>query len=155
MIRRATARFFEDPQHPLHRRFEALRLFFQERLPAREVARRLGYSVSAVYNMTRDFRQLEDPAGTFFRDPVPRGRPPARPSGSLRRAIVNLRKQNLSVADIKARLSAAGEHSPSEHLIYQILQAEGFRRLPRRTGEERRSAAAAVVRAPDGVLLDP
>ena len=49
--RKQIARFFADPQHPLQRRFEAMRLFFQERRPAREVAERLGYSLSAVYNM--------------------------------------------------------------------------------------------------------
>lgn len=136
------ASFFANPRHPLHRRFEAMRLFFHEGCTARDVADRLGYSLSAVYNMTRDFRKLDDPAAAFFRDPVPRGRPPARPGRGLRERVVELRKRNLSVPDIKAWLVAEGEHTPSEHMIDRVLKDEGFRRLPRRTRAERLSATA-------------
>ncbi len=155
MTRKEIARFFADPQHPLQRRFEAMRLFFQERRPALEVAQRLGYSLSAVYNMTRAFAKLDDPAAAYFRDPVPRGRPPARPASSLRQRIVALRKRNLSVPDIKARLDGEGEHSASERVVYRVLQEEGFQRLPRRSRAERRSAAAPVLRAPVSRALDP
>ena len=125
------ASFFANPHQPLHRRFEAMRLFFHEGCTARDVADRLGYSLSAVYNMTRDFRKLDDPAAAFFRDPVPRGRPPVRPGQGLRERIVELRKRNLSVPDIKAWLDAEGEHSSSERMIDKVLKDEGLRRLPR------------------------
>ena len=75
MTKQQIADFFASPAQPLHRRFEAMRSFFLDHRPAREVAERFGYSRSAVYNMTRDFRQLDDPATFFFREPVPRGRP--------------------------------------------------------------------------------
>ena len=91
-----------SPAQPLRRRFEAMRSFFLEQRPTREVAERFGYSLSAVYNMTRDFRQVDDPAAFLFRDPVPRGRPAVRPVRRLRQRIVALRKRNLSVPDIKA-----------------------------------------------------
>jgi len=38
------AAFFLSPQEPLHRRYEALRAYFVERLPSAEAARRFGYS---------------------------------------------------------------------------------------------------------------
>lgn len=149
------ASFFANPRHPLHRRFEAMRLFFHEGRTARDVADRLGYSLSAVYNMTRDFRKLNDPADAFFRDPVPRGRPPVRPGRGLRERIVELRKRNLSVPDIKAWLDAEGEYSSSERMIDKVLKDEGFRRLPRRTRAERLSATAPTLRAPVSLPLTP
>ena len=94
--------------------------------PAREVAERFGYSLSAVYNMTRDFHQPDDPAALFFRDPVPRGRPAVRPAPRLRQRIVALRKRNLSVPDIRAWLDAEEPRSPSERVIENVLKDEGF-----------------------------
>ena len=147
--------FFASPAQPLHRRFEAMRAFFLERRPAREVAERFGYSLSAVYNMTRDFPQLDDPAAVFFRDPVPRGRPALRPAEGLRQRIVELRKRNLSVPDIKAWLDAEEPHPPSGRVIGNVLREAGFARLPRRTRAERFAVAPPPVSAPVSVPLAP
>ena len=132
-----------------------MRSFFLERRPAREVAERFGYSLSTVYNMTRDFRQLDDPAALFFRNPVPRGRPAVRHAPRLRQRIVALRKRNLSVPDIRAWLDAEEPRSPSERVIENVLKDEGFQRLPRRTRAERFASAPPTVGAPASVLLAP
>ena len=155
MTKQQIADFFASPAQPLHRRFEAMRSFFLDHRPAREVAERFGYSRSAVYNMTRDFRQLDDPATFFFREPVPRGRPAVRLSQHLRQRIVALRKRNLSVPDIKAWLDAEQPRSPSERVIENVLKDEGFLRLPRRTRAERFASAPPTVQAPASVLLAP
>ena len=148
------AGFFAQPSSPLHRRYEVLRAFFLEGQTAETVARRFGYSVGSVYAMTRDFRRLKDPAAFFFRPPAAPGRPPRQPPQQVRERVIELRKANLSVPDIKARLDAETGEAPSLRVIGNLLRAEGFARLPRRTRAER-AAATPRLRAPTSVLLDP
>ena len=148
------AGFFAQPSSPLHRRYEVLRAFFLEGQTAETVARRFGYSVGSVYAMTRDFRRLQDPAAFFFRPPAAPGRPPRQPPQQVRERVIELRKANLSVPDIKARLDAETGEAPSLRVIGNLLRAEGFARLPRRTRAER-AAATPRLRAPTSVLLDP
>ena len=38
------ARFFLEPANPTHRQYEALRAYFAEKLSAKEVAERFGYT---------------------------------------------------------------------------------------------------------------
>ena len=147
--------FFASPLHPRQRRYELLRAFFHEGLSAAEVAQRFGLTLSSVYSLTRDFRQLDDPAAAFFLAPARRGRPRLDPAEQTRRLVVALRKQNLSVPDIKARLDAAGEHAPSERTIDRILKEAGFTRLPRRTRAERRASSPAPIEAPSSLQLAP
>ena len=149
------ADFFASPSHPRHRLYELLRAFFLEGSSATEVARRFGYSPATVYALTRDFRHLDDPAAAFFLPPARRGRPPVAPARAVRRQIVALRKRNLSVPDIKARLDAASEEAPSERTIDRVLKQEGFARLPRRTQAERQAQAPVPLEAPVPALLDP
>ena len=66
-----------------------------------------------------------------------------------------MRKRNLSVPDIKARLDAATEEAPSERTIDRVLKQEGFARLPRRTQAERQAQAPVRLEAPVPALLDP
>ena len=147
--------FFTRPAHPRQRRYELLRAFFLEGRSASQVARQFGYSPATVYALTRDFRHLEDPAAAFFLPPPRRGRPPVAPALDLRRQIVALRKRNLSVPDIKARLDAVTQQAPSERTIDRVLKEEGFARLPRRTQAQRQAQAPAPLEAPASVLLDP
>ena len=150
--------FFSRPLNPRHRRYEILRAFFLEQLPARDVARRFDCSRAAVYSIARDFRRLHDPADFFFRSPDPPGRPLRSPSSDLHDEIVRLRKLNLSVPDIKARLDASSSHPPSERAIRDLLLAEGFARLPRlprRSRAQRAAAGPAPERAPASVPLLP
>src|SRR6266540_3022301 len=43
--------YFTDPQGPARRRYEALRAYFVEEMPAAEVADRFGYSTASVHQM--------------------------------------------------------------------------------------------------------
>lgn len=147
------AAFFANPIHARHRRYEVLRAFFLERLTAQQIAERFGYSVGSVYSITRDFRSLDDPAEFFFRTPRPAGRPPAEPPPSVQQRIIALRKLNLSLPDIKARLDAEFDDAPSQRNIWRILQDEGFARLPRRSRPERAAAASPPLSAPACTLL--
>ena len=149
------AAFFAQPSNPLQRRYEVLRAFFLEGLTAQQVARRFGYAVGSVYAITRDFRHLDDPAAFFFRPPAAPGRPPSQPPADLRQRVIELRKANLSVPDIKARLDAESGDAPSLRRIGNILDEEGFARLPRRSRAERAASASPRLRAPESVLLAP
>ncbi len=150
------ASFFAEPHNPLQRRYEVLRAFFLEGLTAEAVARRFGYAVGSVYAITRDFRRLADPAAFFFRPPAVPGRPPSQPpADDLRQRVIELRKANLSVPDIKARLDAADGGAPSLRRIGNILREEGFARLPRRSRAERAASSSPRLRAAQSVLLDP
>ena len=147
------AAFFANPNHSLHRRYEVVRAFFLEGLTAQQTAQRFGYSVGSVYSITRDFRSLDDPAEFFFRVPRPAGRPPAEAPPSVQQRIIALRKLNLSLPDIKARLDAEFDDAPSQRNIWRILQDEGFARLPRRSRSERAAAASPPLSAPASTLL--
>ena len=84
----------------------------------------------------------------FFRD-VPHG-PQVQPrKDAVRERIVALRKQNLSVYDIRDELERSGKERLSATAIQEVLRAEGFTRLPRRADDERpdrpRPAADAIA----------
>jgi len=72
----------------------------------------------------------------FFRV-VPRGPKALGSDFRLRGRIVTLRKQNLSVYDIRDELERSGKERISVTTVRHILRDEGFSRLPRRSEEER------------------
>jgi len=49
-------RFFLEPTDTLHRRYEALRAYFVERRPLKEIAQRSGYSYNTLRDVICDFR---------------------------------------------------------------------------------------------------
>ena len=49
--------FFLEPQLPRHRRYEVLRAWFVERLPAKTIAARFGMSHLSVQSQIRDFKK--------------------------------------------------------------------------------------------------
>jgi transposase len=130
---RPLADFFRKPKHPLQRRYEALRAYLLEGLSAAEAARRFGYTVGSLRVLAA--RLHEETPETYFRDILhgPKERP-AR--GTLREAVLPLRRQGLSILEISERLRAErGMGSP--HTVWLILREAGIERLPRRTREER------------------
>jgi hypothetical protein len=129
------ARFFLTPDNPLHRQYEALRAFFVERLPSREVARRFGYSRGAFRVLCHQFRHDADKRAGFFQV-VQHGPRYAPARDRVRELVVALRKRNFSVYDIRRELADAG-HTISINALCVLLREEGFARLPRRLDEER------------------
>ncbi len=145
------ARAFLEPANSTHRRYEALRAYFVEKVSSREAAERFGYSPGAFRVMCSTFRK--DPHRPFFLPPD-KGPHTAPKAERTREEIVTLRKRNLSVYDIADALGREGRAiSPS--MVSAILREEGFARLPRRRDEERPSgprpdpAAAADAGALD------
>src|SRR5438309_10800000 len=64
-------RFFLEPTDTLHRRYEALRAYFVERRPLKEIALQSGYSYNTLRDVIGDFRARcrEGQAPPFSRHP--------------------------------------------------------------------------------------
>lgn len=128
----------------MQRRYEALRAYLYEGLPAATAAARFGYSVASLQSAVRDFRAGER---DLFRSsrPGPR-RAPAKEAARSR--VVELRRAGHSVHEIAAAL--AGSATPLNRTgVAEILAAEGFGRLwPRpyaaRGGPQREHLARAA-----------
>jgi len=127
------AQVFLTPSNSTHRQYEALRAYFVDGLSSAEAARRFGYTSGSFRVLCHQFRQ--HPARPFFLPP-PKGPGPSAEKTALRDRIVAMRKQNLSVYDIRDTLAEQGT-SRSPAAISLILRQEGFPRLPRRRDEER------------------
>jgi hypothetical protein len=122
---------FLAPQNTTHRQYEALRAYFVERLPAAEVGKRFGYSTGSVHQLVHQFRQ--NPQRQFFTES---SRPGVKRDDAVRRQIIPLRKQNLSIYDISAALKKE-DIQRSAVAVAKVLEQEGFAKLPRRADEER------------------
>lgn len=133
------ALFFLAPEKPLHRQYEALRAYFVERVPSKEVAARFGYTPTAFRVLCHRYRHRFDRQEHFFKD-VRHGPQRAPKRDRLREQVVAMRKRNLSIHDIQKELAEAGE-DVGANTISVILREEGFARLPRRRDEERPQAA--------------
>lgn len=127
------AQVFLSPRNSTHRQYEALRAYYVDGLSSAEAAHRFAYTSGSFRVLCHQFRQ--HPERPFFLPP-PKGPGPSAEKTAIRDRIVALRKQNLSVYDIRDALAEQGtRRSPAA--IWLILRQEGFPRLPRRRDEER------------------
>ena len=129
--------YFLRPAGASQRRYEALRAYFVEEMPASEVADRFGYSTASVHQMATVLR-----AGrmSLFADARPGPKGPREATGQLRLRVLALRAAGHSVTEIAAALTAEGL-PVSAQTTWQILAAEGIGRLPRRDEGRRRPPA--------------
>lgn len=127
---------FSGDAHPLQRRYEALRAYLFEGLPASEVARRFRYTPASIVVLATHLRQEGvDGIRSYFRDLRVGGR--HHPiSTSLEELVLSLRRQEqLSVYDIAQRLTR--EDRPVSHqTVWRILHENGVKRLPKRSATE-------------------
>ncbi|MGH7139221.1 MAG: hypothetical protein ACREHD_26040, partial [Pirellulales bacterium] len=122
---------FLAPENSTHRQYEALRAYFVERLPGSNVAQRFGYTRGSLHQLVHQFRQ--QPNRQFFLEPT---RPGTKAADSIRKRIVELRKQNQSIYDISQALKKEGIPRTSV-AVGEVLRQEGFAKLPRRGDDER------------------
>jgi len=139
------------PQSPAHRRYEALRAYLAEGLPAGQAAARFGYTPASLLSAVRDFR-----AGT--RDFFVSGRPGPRTApgkDAARPRIIELRAAGHSIDEIAGALAAEG--TPLNRTgIAEVIAAEGLPRLWRRPDAERGGPAREIqarAGAPDFTAL--
>jgi transposase len=140
------AQTFLQPSNSTHRQYEALRAYFVEGLSSKEAAKRFGYTEGSFRVLIHEFRQ--NPHRQFFLPPA-KGPHKAPKKDTVRKQVIALRKENLSIYDISRVLESKG-HRISPVSISLILKEEGFARLPRRRDEER----PPVVRPTAGKAAD-
>ena len=122
-------KFFLHPVHEWQRRYEALRASFVDRLPAKVVAERFGYS-AAYMNLLRHLFAHEK---MDFSEPLPEGKTRRhRIDATTRAKICSWREHRLSAGEITELLSEEGVEV-SVRTIERVLAEEGYSRLPRRT----------------------
>lgn len=121
--------YFTNPVHDWQRRYEALRASFMERLPAKIVADRFGYTVAYVHLLRHQFSSGK----IDFSEPVPEGKVSRRRVNSeIREKIRRWRERHLSAGEIAQLLSEEGIEI-SIRTVERVLSEEGFPKLPRRT----------------------
>lgn len=124
---RPGAEYFSQPTHGAQRRYEALRAYLLDALPAKEVGDRFGYRPETIHVMAAQLR-----AGDldFFLSSKPGPKGP-RKQPAIRARVLELRAEDLPVTEIAAVVSAEG--TPVSHqTVFEILRAEGLERLPTR-----------------------
>ena len=122
------AEYFTAPAGAAQRRYEALRAYFLDEMPAAEVADRFGYSTASIHQMATLLRKGRLNLFTETR-PGPKG--PRKATGALRARALELRAAGHSITEIAAALTAEGM-PVSAQTVWQILDGEGLPRLPRR-----------------------
>jgi hypothetical protein len=128
-MKRRDAAYFTRPGPDWQKRYEALRASFVERLPARIVAARFGYTPAYIHFLRHQFTH----GRIDFAEPPPEGKARRRGvSSHVRNRIRTWREQKLSAGEIAQLLSE--EHVElSVRTVERILAEEGFPKLPRRT----------------------
>ncbi|MBW1821977.1 MAG: transposase [Deltaproteobacteria bacterium] len=123
------ATYFTHPVHDWQRRYETLRSSFVDRLPAKVVAARFGYTPAYVQLLRHQFLHGK----IDFSEPVPEGKVARhRVNAETRLNICQWRERNLSAGEIAQLLSEKGVEI-SVRTVERILAEEGFPKLPRRS----------------------
>lgn len=125
----ADEKFFLHPLHDWQRRYEALRASFVDRLPAKVVADRFGYSPAYVNLLRHQFSHNK----IDFSEPVPEGKINRRAVDmATRQKICSWREHRLSAGEITQLLSEDGIEV-SVRTVERVLAEEDYPRLPRRS----------------------
>jgi hypothetical protein len=144
---RPGAEFFTAATEVSHRRYEALRAYFVDGLPAAQAAARWGYTTAAFESVVRDFRAGDR---EFFvqRRPGPKVAPAKE---AARARIVELRRAGHSIDEIAVALRADG--TPLNRTgIAEVVAEEGFERLWRRPDPVRGAPRREVL--PKATVVD-
>jgi predicted DNA-binding protein YlxM (UPF0122 family) len=125
-------KYFKNPVTTCQKQYEALRAFFIDNMSAQEITSKFGYTVNAFYSLVKEFKaKLDNYEEDLFFRTKKTGRKIKDKEGKVTDLIISLRKQYLSVTDIKVILDAKN-YKYSTRQISTILYKEGFARLPRR-----------------------
>ena len=144
--------FFNNLSDPMQRKYEALRASYIDKLSDEDVAEKFGYTYYGFKTIKRDCKNLD--ANYFFQS-IQRGRPVgiSDKTENLRERIIELRKKNFSILEIKEKLDKEGITS-CDDAIAKILNEEGFVKLFRRTKYERLEALQSDKAYPEPSSID-
>ena len=147
--------FFSQPQNLFQKQYEALRMFYFEKKPAKEVAEKFGYTYRGFTTLTYNFsKKLKEnkPENIFFRE-FKKGKHQETQTTGTRELIIEMRKKYYSVEDIKVVLDAQNKQVSSK-TIYNIISSEGFARLPRRSRLVKKQLEEIKITPAKSVSLD-
>ena len=134
------AEYFTAPASAAQRRYEALRAYFLDEMPAAEVADRFGYSTASVHQMATLAAQGQ--AEPVRRDQARPERPAQGHRASCAPGCWSCAPPGIRSPRSPPRCTAEGM-PVSAQTVWQILDAEGLPRLPRRD-EGRRGPPARL-----------
>ena len=144
--------FFLSPQTIAQKQYEALRMYFVEKYPANAVASKFGYTYRGFTTIVSNFRKelkLSGGKNLYFNE-LKHGR--KQIEQQVKEVIIDLRKKYYSVEDIKVTTDSKG-FGVSEKTIYNILNEQGFDRMPRRKKTAKKSLAPSGLKADKTVTL--
>lgn len=146
--------YFLKPTSISHKKYEALRMYFVDDVPAGEVAIKFGYTYRGFTTLVTWFRNVMKNADSdiFFLDKKP-GRKRPENIASAENLIIQLRLTNHSVPEIKTILDSKG-YDFSEKTIYNIQHEAGFKRLPRRSKEDKQQLVFPKIEAEKSASVD-
>jgi hypothetical protein len=141
--------YFLSTELVIKKKYDALRSYYVDCKPAKEVAENYNYTLYSFYSLIRDFEKhlKESPDEDYFFQTKYPGKHKSDDEKDLDELIIVLRKKNFSVPDIKVILDTQG-HDVSESYCYRVLCNDGFSRLPRRTRSEITSPTPVRLTAP-------
>jgi hypothetical protein len=142
--------YFTNPSTVTQKKYEALRAYFIDELPAKQVAIKFGYTYRAMTSLIADFRKAKkaNPNEELFFQLKSPGRKVVPEKSFAASMVIELRKNYLSVPDIKVILDGKGV-AISEKDIFHIIKREGFGRLPRRTNNQRQKLVEVKTILPE------
>jgi len=128
--------YFIKPRTAAQKQYCALAAYFVDSLPAKEAARRFGYTLSSFYSLVQDFKSRMKITETdpFFAVSRP-GRKEAN-QHPMENLVASLREKNFSNADIVKVLETMNIQI-SQPQIWRILNKLGYSKLPRRSRKDR------------------
>jgi hypothetical protein len=135
-------KLFTNPKNTNHRKYEILRSYIVDKLPAKAVAKKYKTTQGTVFSYFQDFKKSPNTT-LFFSEPT-YGRKQNKDTASITELVIEYRKKHLSVPDIKAILDSR-KIIVSESQIGKIIKKEGFIRLPRRNIEERILSQSSIT----------
>jgi hypothetical protein len=116
------ADLFRQPAVTAQLHYEICKAYFLDQHTAEQIAARFSLHPGSVRALVNDFASNPDLTRFFL---VKKPGPAAAPKrDACRQGVLELRRQGLSLAQIKEQL--AEQHSLSESSIYRILRAEGL-----------------------------
>lgn len=148
--------YFTQHHTIAQKQYEALRAFFIDKLSAKESAEKFDYTLRAFNSLVADFRKrLEEKPEynePFFQVKRP-GRRLKKETHQLLDLIIELRKKNYSVGDIKTVLDSK-KLNTSERYISLMLKKQGFTRLPRRSKGFKATLEQPKIEADKSLTID-
>jgi hypothetical protein len=143
------ATYFLRPSTTFQKQYEALRAYYVQKDPAIQISQRCGWTPAYFKKIRSEFlHEIQKRLNPYMPDKKPGATPKSISGDAVAQMIIDFRKQNYSITDIRVALQSKG-HQRSLDAINRLLKKEGFAPLPKRTRQERYATQAPIsIEAP-------